>query len=90
MHILWAIVAGLVIGALARLFLRGRRPIPLWLTVVLGILGGLVGNRIATALGVRYTPGIDWIRHALQVGAAMVMIALATPFYLGRRNRWIR
>ena len=88
MHILWAIIAGLIIGGLARLVLSGRQPIPLWLTCVLGIIGGLIGDFIATKLNVRHTSGIDWIRHALQIGAAAVLIALVTPLYLSRgRNR---
>ncbi len=87
MHILWAIIAGLIIGALARLVLSGRQPIPIWLTIVLGIIGGLIGDAIASALGVRHTSGIDWIRHALQVAAAAALIAAITPLYLNRGRR---
>ena len=84
MHILWAIIAGLIIGLLAKLFVRGRQPIPLWLTIVLGIIGGLIGDVIATKLNVRHTSGIDWIRHILQVGAAAVLIALISPLWANR------
>lgn len=86
MNILWAIVAGLVIGCLARLVLSGRQPIPIWLTIVLGIVGGLIGNAIASALGVDVTSGIDWIRHILQVAAAAVLISIISPLYLRSRN----
>jgi uncharacterized membrane protein YeaQ/YmgE (transglycosylase-associated protein family) len=84
MNILWAIIAGLIIGGLARLVLSGRQPIPIWLTIVLGIVGGLIGNWIAGHIGVRHTNGVDWIRHILQVAAAAVLISLVTPFYLNR------
>ena len=84
MNILWAIIAGLIIGALARLVLSGRQPIPIWLTIVLGIVGGLIGNWIAGHIGVRHTNGVDWIRHILQVAAAAVLISLVTPLYLNR------
>jgi uncharacterized membrane protein YeaQ/YmgE (transglycosylase-associated protein family) len=87
MHILWAIIAGLIIGGLARLVLSGRRPIPLWLTCVLGIIGGLIGDYLATKLHVRHTHGVDWIRHILQVAAAAVLISLVTPMYLTRGRR---
>jgi uncharacterized membrane protein YeaQ/YmgE (transglycosylase-associated protein family) len=86
MNIIWAIIAGLIIGLLARLVLRGRQDIPLWLTIVLGIIGGLLGNWLSSALGVRHTSGVDWIRHILQVGAAAVLIALITPFWSSRRR----
>ena len=85
-QIIWAIVAGLIIGVIAKLILPGRQPIPIWLTVLLGIGGALIGNWISSALDVRHTGGVDWIRHALQIGAAMLLIALVSPMYLGRRG----
>jgi len=87
MSFLWAIIAGLIIGALARAVLRGRQNIPLWLTIVLGIIGAILGNVIASGIGVRHTNGIDWIRHILQIGAAAVLIALISPAYAARAHR---
>ncbi|SNQ48516.1 conserved membrane hypothetical protein [Frankia canadensis] len=83
-QILWIILAGLVIGVLARLIVRGRQDIPLWLTVVIGIVGALVGNLIASAIGVRHTGGVDWIRHILQVGVAVGLVALVAPLWAAR------
>ncbi|MCK9893900.1 GlsB/YeaQ/YmgE family stress response membrane protein [Frankia sp. AgB32] len=83
-QILWIILAGLVIGVLARLIVRGRQDIPLWLTVVIGIVGALVGNVIASAIGVRHTGGIDWIRHILQVGVAIGLVLLVAPLWASR------
>jgi uncharacterized membrane protein YeaQ/YmgE (transglycosylase-associated protein family) len=85
-HILWAIIAGLIIGVIARALLRGRQDIPIWLTIVLGIIGGLIGDAIAGGLGVGQTNGIDWIRHILQVVAAMVLIGVVAPFWSRRRH----
>lgn len=76
--ILSALFVGLVIGGLARLVLRGRQHLPLWLTVVIGATGALVGTALASLLGVADTPGIDWIELALQVAAAAVGIDLVT------------
>lgn len=86
-QIIWIVLAGLVIGSLARLVLRGKQDIPLWLIVVTGIVGALVGNGIASAIGVRDTAGIDWIRHILQVGVAAALIAFVTPLWAGRHHR---
>jgi uncharacterized membrane protein YeaQ/YmgE (transglycosylase-associated protein family) len=85
MSFLWAIVAGLIIGVLAKLVLPGRQPIPLWLTILLGVIGGLLGNALASAFGVADTNGVDWIRHALQIGVAALLIALVTPAWSRRR-----
>ncbi|CAO5232581.1 GlsB/YeaQ/YmgE family stress response membrane protein [Frankia sp. AgKG'84/4] len=85
-QIIWIILAGLVIGVLARLIVRGKQDIPLWLTVAIGIVGALVGNVIASAIGVRHTGGIDWIRHILQVGVAVGLILLAAPLWAARKS----
>ncbi|MEU1286621.1 GlsB/YeaQ/YmgE family stress response membrane protein [Kitasatospora sp. NPDC005856] len=86
MTILWALVAGLVVGLLAKLVLPGRQPVPLWLTVLVGAVGAVLGNAAASYFGVRHTGGIDWIRHLLQVGVAAVLIAVVSPAYVARRR----
>ncbi|MFC4036774.1 GlsB/YeaQ/YmgE family stress response membrane protein [Streptomyces polygonati] len=85
MTILWAIIAGLIIGLLAKLVVPGRNPIPLWATILIGIVGGLIGNGLASAFNVADTNGIDWIRHLLQIGVAAVLIAFVTPLWNRRR-----
>ena len=85
-NIVWAILAGLVIGGLARLFLRGKQHIPLWLTCLLGIVGGVIGNELAARLGVRNTRGVDWFRHILQVLSAAVLIGIIEPLWAQRRR----
>ncbi|KUH40376.1 MULTISPECIES: GlsB/YeaQ/YmgE family stress response membrane protein [Streptomyces] len=84
MSFLWAIIAGLIIGLLAKLVLPGRQPIPLWMTVLLGIAGAVVGNALASAVGVRDTGGIDWIRHIFQIGVAAVLIGVISPMWARR------
>ena len=85
--IVWAIIAGLVIGSVAKLLIPGRQDIPVWLTILIGIAGALVGNFLATILGVRHTVGIDWIRHTLQVVTAAVLIAAFLPTWTRRSSR---
>jgi len=80
-----AIVIGLIIGALARLVLPGKQSIPIWLTIVIGAIGAILGTLIAQYLGVAVTPGIDWIEIVLQVAVAAVGVALAAGAY-GRRG----
>lgn len=84
-----ALVVGLIIGALARLVLPGKQPIPIWLTIAVGALGAVLGTLLAQNLGVAVTPGIDWIEIVLQIAIAAVGVALVSGFY-GRRRRGIR
>jgi uncharacterized membrane protein YeaQ/YmgE (transglycosylase-associated protein family) len=78
---LWAIIVGLVLGVLARAILPGRQNIPLWLTAIFGIIGSVIGNAVASGIGVDDTAGIDWIRHLLQLAGAVLIVALGTPLY---------
>ncbi|KIF70482.1 signal peptidase [Streptomyces sp. AcH 505] len=74
MNWLWIIIVGLVLGLLAKAIIPGKQRIPLWLTVVFGILGSLLGNAAAGWFGVADTKGIDWTRHVLQlIGAVLVV-----------------
>lgn len=87
MNWLWAIIVGLVLGALARAILPGRQPIGIILTIVFGILGALLGNAVAVGLGVGDTAGIDWIRHALQLGGAVLVVGVGAPLWGSLRGR---
>ena len=49
--ILWFIVVGAVVGAVARLLVPGRNPIGILLTILVGIAGAVIGGVIADALG---------------------------------------
>jgi uncharacterized membrane protein YeaQ/YmgE (transglycosylase-associated protein family) len=74
--IIGLIIAGIIIGALARLFMPGRQAIGMIATIVVGIIGTLVGYWIAAALGVEETNGIDWIRWIISIIVAVVLVAI--------------
>ena len=82
--IIWAIIIGAIIGALGRLVVPGRQAMPVWLTILVGIVAAFIGTAIARALGVANTSGVDWIEHAIQVGVAALGVLLLTGF--GRRR----
>jgi uncharacterized membrane protein YeaQ/YmgE (transglycosylase-associated protein family) len=83
--IISALVIGLIIGALARLVLPGKQSIPIWLTILIGAIGALLGTVVAQYLGVAVTAGIDWIEIVLQVAVAAVGVALVAGAYNRRR-----
>jgi len=45
------VLTGLVVGALGRLAVPGKDPMPLWLTIAIGLAGSIVGGAIAIAIG---------------------------------------
>ena len=70
------IIAGAVLGALARLVMRGEQNISILWTIVLGAVGALIGGAVASLLGVAHTDGIDWSRWGLSLVAAIVAISV--------------
>ena len=79
MEIIGVIVAGIIIGLLGKFVAPGNRDnIPIWLTIICGIGGVLIGWFIYTAFGGNGSPGIDWVRWiiAIVVAAVLVMIAV--------------
>jgi uncharacterized membrane protein YeaQ/YmgE (transglycosylase-associated protein family) len=83
--IISAIIVGAIIGALGRLVVPGRQSMPVWLTIVVGIVAALLGSVIAGAMGVRDTTGFDWIEFFIQVVVAALGVALVAGTY-GRRR----
>lgn len=80
-----AIIVGAIIGALGRLVLPGRQNIPVWLTIVIGIVAALIGTLIARGFGWADTAGVDWIEIVIQVILAAIGVALVAGLY-GRRS----
>lgn len=74
--LLWGLLAGIVIGPLARLVLPGKQNISLVMTIVLGAIGAIAGGFIYEAFGGDETSGIDWIKLAVQVGVAAVVVLI--------------
>ena len=80
--ILGAIIIGAIIGALGRLVLPGRQPIPIWLTIGVGIVAALIGTFIVGPM--RNTSGIDWVELLVQVALAALGVFLVTRMRAGR------
>lgn len=72
--IIGALLAGVIIGPLARLVMPGKQNVGIPMTIVVGAVGALVGDLVARLIGVEDTAGIDWIRHGLQVVFAVLAL----------------
>ncbi len=70
------LVAGIIIGPLARLVLPGKQDISLIMTILLGAVGAIVGGFVYEAFGGTETSGIDWIRLLIQVGVAAIVVVI--------------
>ena len=80
LDIIGLIIIGLIIGALARLVVPGSNPIGLLMTLLLGVVGAVVGGLIANAVG--FDSLIVIFLIALAVAA--VLVFAVTSFQRGR------
>jgi uncharacterized membrane protein YeaQ/YmgE (transglycosylase-associated protein family) len=78
------IIAGLVIGALARLIKPGKQNLGLLATLLLGIVGAIIGGVIANLLGTGDIFELNVIGFIVAVVAAVLLIGVAESLS-GRR-----
>jgi uncharacterized membrane protein YeaQ/YmgE (transglycosylase-associated protein family) len=77
-EIIVLIILGLIVGALGRLVNPGRDPMPIWLTILIGIGAVLIVGLILPN---------DWevIRFIVAVIVAAVLVTIVGRFWGGRR-----
>jgi uncharacterized membrane protein YeaQ/YmgE (transglycosylase-associated protein family) len=71
------IVAGLIIGALARLVKPGRQNLSLVMTLLLGLAGSVIGGLIASLLGTGDMFELNTLGFIVAVIAAVLLIGIA-------------
>lgn len=80
------LVFGLVVGMLARLLLPGRQRIGLALTLLLGVLGSVVGGTVASWLGTGDIWELDFLGSVVAVLTAVGLLAIADAAGIGARE----
>jgi uncharacterized membrane protein YeaQ/YmgE (transglycosylase-associated protein family) len=85
--IITAIIIGAIIGFLGRLVAPGKQNIPIWLTILVGIVAAFIGTWIAGLIGVADTGGIDWIELVMQVVVAAIGVTIVAGAYARRSIR---
>lgn len=74
MGIISWMVMGLLIGALAKWIMPGKDPGGIFVTMLIGIAGGLVGGFIGSALGLGKVDGFGFGSLALALGGALLLL----------------
>ena len=80
--ILGYILVGLIVGLLARMLVPGRDPVGLLGTLVIGVIGAILGGWLAGAF-FKETAGVDWLAS---IGVAVVLVLLVRAG--SRRSAW--
>jgi uncharacterized membrane protein YeaQ/YmgE (transglycosylase-associated protein family) len=84
MGIIGFLIAGLIIGALARLLLPGKQKIGLLWTLGLGVAGSLIGGTIANAIGTGDIWELNIIGFCVAVASSIALLVVAERGGLGQ------
>src|SRR5215217_4976775 len=79
------IVAGLVIGALARLIKPGKQNLGLLATLLLGLVGSVIGGVVASLLGTGDIFELNFLGFIVAVIASVLLVGTAEAI-AGRRS----
>jgi len=79
------IIAGLIIGALARLFTPGKQRLGLLATLLLGLAGSVIGGTIAAILGTGSIFELNVFGFIVAVISAVMLVGTAES--LSARNK---
>ncbi|AKE90875.1 MULTISPECIES: GlsB/YeaQ/YmgE family stress response membrane protein [Rhodococcus] len=84
-EIIGTIIFGAVIGVLARLVIPGKQAMGWLITIVIGIIGALLGYWIWGMISDQGdTEGIDWIRWIISIAVAAVLTLAYTSMTRSR------
>jgi uncharacterized membrane protein YeaQ/YmgE (transglycosylase-associated protein family) len=73
------IIVGAIIGLLGKLVAPGDKDnIPIWLTILCGIGGVLIGYWIYSLFGGNGSGGVDWVRWIVAVIVSAVLVVIAS------------
>ena len=86
MGIIGFLVFGLVVGALARLIKPGKQNLSLVMTLVLGVVGSLIGGVVARFFGTGDFFELNILGAIVAIIAAVVLIGVAEGVSGGRRR----
>ena len=74
LELIWIIIIGAVVGALAKFLMPGADPGGLFITVILGIAGAVIATLLGRAIGL-YGAGQGAGFVASIIGAILVLVA---------------
>lgn len=80
------IVFGLVVGIVARWLVPGKQELSLGITVLLGVLGSVIGGVVANAIGTGDIFELNIIGSIVAIAASVVLIIVGERAGLLRRR----
>jgi uncharacterized membrane protein YeaQ/YmgE (transglycosylase-associated protein family) len=79
--LLWELIIGLVVGAVAKLLMPGKDPGGIWITMALGIAGSIVATYLGQVIG--------WYREGQTAGFIMSVVGAIVLLVIYRLIRGV-
>lgn len=87
-EIIGLLIGGVIIGLLGKLVAPGDKDnIPLWLTIICGIGGIVLGYWIYSLFGGDGSKGVDWVRWIVAILTSAVLVVIASTATSRNSNR---
>lgn len=80
MGILSWLLFGLIVGALAKWLMPGKDPGGLFITILIGIAGAMVGGFLASLIGIGGVSGFNFGSILIAVAGALLLLWLYRKF----------
>lgn len=80
------IVFGLVVGIVARMLVPGRQALSLGMTVLLGMVGSVVGGVVANALGTGDVFELNLLGSLVAIASSVVLVVIGERTGVLRRR----
>ena len=87
-EIIGLLIGGVIIGLLGKLVAPGDKDnIPIWLTIICGIGGIVLGYWIYSLFGGDGSKGVDWVRWIVAILTSAVLVVIASTATSRNSNR---
>ena len=74
--LLWGLIIGLIVGAVAKFLMPGKDPGGIWITMIIGIAGSIVATYLGQAIG--------WYKAGQGAGFIMSVVGAVLLLFLYR------
>ena len=79
MELIGLLIGGVIIGLLGKFVAPGDKDnIPIWLTILCGVGGVILGWYVYRAFGGDGSAGVDWVRWFVAIVVAAVLVVIAS------------
>jgi len=74
LHIIWELIIGLIVGAIAKFITPGKEPGGIWITMLIGVVGSFVATWLGQLIG--------WYKEGQSAGFIMSVLGAVLLLFI--------